>query len=166
MTELDEMENRAHEAWDANDLPRAFQLFLACAHQGARGAMLDVGYFYDEGLGTRSSKYLARIWYRKARHAGDFVGANNLAILFQERHFHRGAFHWFRKAALDGDGDAWVKLAKCHLQGQGTPISRARARDCLRRAIRSRFITPAGREEAQSLLRAQGVVQSLSYRRP
>lgn len=160
------LEEQAHEAWDAGDLPRAFELFLSCAHQGARGAMLDVGYFYDEGLGTPASKYQARIWYRKARHAGDFVGANNLAILFQERHVHRSAFHWFRKAALDGDGDAWVKLAKCHLQGQGTPRSATLCRDCLRRAIRSRFITPAGREEAQSLLRAQGVLLSLSYRRP
>ncbi len=166
MTELDEMENRAHEAWDANDLPRAFQLFLACAHQGARGAMLDVGYFYDEGLGTRSSKYLARIWYRKARHAGDFVAANNLAILFRERQAHRSAFHWFRKAALDADGDAWVEMAKCHVEGRGTPVSNASARECLRRALRSRFITPAGREEAQSLLRTQGVMLSLSYRRP
>lgn len=160
------LEEQAHQAWDAGDLPRAFQLFRSCVDQGDKGAMLSLGYFCDEGLGAPSSKYQARIWYRKARQAGDLVAANNLAILFQERHFHRSAFHWFRKAALDGDGDAWVKLAKCHLQGQGTPISRARARDCLRRAIRSRFITPAGREEAQSLLRAQGVLQSLSYRRP
>ncbi len=70
--------------------------------------MLDVGYFYDEGMGTPASKYQAGIWYCKARHAGDFVAANNLAILFQERHVYRSAFHWFRKAALDGDGDAWV----------------------------------------------------------
>ncbi len=160
------LEEQAHQAWDTGDLPRAFQLFLSCVRQGDSGAMFGLGYFYDEGLGTPRSKYQARFWYRKARHAGDFVAANNLAILFRERHAHRSAFHWFHKAALDGDGDAWVEMAKYHLEGRGTPVSKASARECLRRAIRSRFITPAGREEAQSLLRTQGVMLSLSYRRP
>ncbi|KQO26563.1 hypothetical protein ASF11_02410 [Acidovorax sp. Leaf76] len=165
MTPVDAREEQAHEAWDAGDLPRAFQLFRSCAYEGLRSAMMNLGFFYDEGLGTPASKHLAKIWYRKARHAGDFVAANNLAILFRERHAHRSTFHWFRKAALDGDGDAWIELAKCHLKGTGTSLSAARARECLRRAMRSRFITPAGREEAQTLLRVQGVLQSLSYRR-
>lgn len=161
------LEEQAHQAWDAGDLPRAFQLFLSCVGQGDGGALLNLGYFYDEGLGTPASKYQARILYRKARHAGDSAAANNnLAILFRERHAYRSAFYWFRKASLANDGDAWVEIAKCHLKGQGTPVSNASARDCLRRALRSRFITPAGREEAQSLLRAQGVLLGLSYRRP
>lgn len=100
------LEEQAHQAWDAGDLPRAFQLFQSCVDQGDTGALMNLGYFYDEGLGTPASKYQARIWYRKARHAGDFVAANNLAILFREREAHHSAFHWFRKAALGGDGDA------------------------------------------------------------
>jgi uncharacterized protein len=147
-------QDAAHDAWDAGDLCKAFQLFSKCAQENESGCMLNLGYFYDEGVGIRKSKSQAMHWYRLAVRAGDMAAASNVAILYREKGRYRLSFQWFRRSARMGDGDAEVALAKALAAGAGVRRSIAAARGALRRAVTSKCITPTGREEAVSLLAA------------
>ena len=114
--------------------------------------MLNLGYFYDEGLGTKQDKDKAMYWYKHAYRKGSAAAASNIAILYRERSNYRLVFRWFEKAALLGDGDAAVELAKLYLEGTGVRRSNFLAERWLLEAVSSQFITEAGREEALSLL--------------
>jgi TPR repeat protein len=47
--------------------------------------MLNLGYFYDRGLGVRRSEAKALYWYRRAYRRGDASGANNIGTIYRER---------------------------------------------------------------------------------
>lgn len=145
-------EDAAHRAWHAGDLRTAFDQFRVGARLGWHGCMLDLGYFHDEGLGTLRSKHQAMHWYCRSFASGDVAAATHIAILFQERGYPRGKFHWLRRGALRGDGDALVDLARCHLAGVGVSRSTSRAVALARKALRSDRITPAGIENTRRVL--------------
>ncbi|MFG6428814.1 tetratricopeptide repeat protein [Roseateles sp. LYH14W] len=149
-------ELQAHDAWDRGDLRTALALFVTSAASGSRGCALNLGYFYDEGLGIPQSKSSALYWYRQACRLGDLSGATNIAILCRERGQHHAMFRWFRKACRANggdDGDAELAVARCLLSGLGAGKSRDRALRHLRRALRSRHVTPASVEQAHALHR-------------
>lgn len=147
-------EEDAHDAWESGDLRGALMRFRMGAAEGRRGCMMDLGYFYDKGLGTARSKHEAMHWYKQAFLNGDACAASNVAILFRERGSPRHMFRWFRAAARRDDGDALVEVAKCYRSGLGVARSKWMAIVYARRALRSWQITPAGREEAMGLLSA------------
>jgi TPR repeat protein len=57
---------RANEHWDRGELKSAFRLFLRAARAGDSGARVNLGYFYDSGLGVKPNRDLALYWYRRA----------------------------------------------------------------------------------------------------
>ena len=61
----EDAEEAAHLAVDAGDLKAAFDAFRVGAALVARGCMLDLGSFHDEGLGTLRSKHQAMHGYRQ-----------------------------------------------------------------------------------------------------
>lgn len=65
-------EEEAHRAWESGDLAAAFSCFRLGANDGQLGCMLDLGYFYDEGMGTLRSKHDAMRWYKRAFLNGGF----------------------------------------------------------------------------------------------
>jgi TPR repeat protein len=148
-----DIELEAHEAWESGDLKRAYSLFRRCAELGQLGCMLDLGYFYDEGVGVKKDKEKAMAWYKRAYRLGDSAAASNIAILYRENGRHRLERQWFERAAVLGDGDAELELAKLFLEGKGARRSKEKAVASLTRAAKSNSITEAGREEAASLLR-------------
>lgn len=168
MSTLDKLEDQAYKACEAEQYSDAFRLFIAAEAHGSQVVWLNIGYCFDEGLGTPRSKYQALTWYRRAHVADRRSGsaASNIALVMQARGAHGSAFRWFQKSAVRHDGDTYVDLAKCYFRGLGATRSVPLGLTLLRRAIRSKHITPAAREEAQSLLCTQGVLLSLSYRRP
>jgi TPR repeat protein len=145
-------EESAHAAWDARALRNAFRLFTECAEAGAIGCMLNLGYFYDEGLGVKKDKTRAMHWYKRAYRQGDSAAASNIAILYREAGRPRLCYQWFCRSADLGDGDAEVEVAKLLAAGQGVRRSMALALAALERARRSKHITPSGREEAVALV--------------
>lgn len=147
-----DIELEAHEAWERGDLERAFALFCRCAELGEVGCMLDLGYFYDEGVGVQKDKEKAMSWYKRAYRRGDSAAASNIAILYREYGRPRLERQWFERAVALGDGDAEVELAKLYLQGKGARRSKEKAVALLNSAARSSSITEAGREEAAALL--------------
>jgi uncharacterized protein len=147
-------EEEAHRAWESGDLAGAFRCFRLGANGGQLGCMIDLGYFYDEGIGTLRSKHDAMRWYKRAFANGDSAAASNIAILFRERGNHRRMFRWFIAAARRDDGDALVEVAKCYQMGLGVPRSTMMTIVNARKALRSRHLSIAGREEALGLLAA------------
>ncbi|MFT3734197.1 MAG: tetratricopeptide repeat protein [Rhodocyclaceae bacterium] len=152
MATPDNLEEQAHDAWDSNQAARAFQLFSQAANAGQENSMLNLGYFYDEGLGTRQDKDKAMYWYKRAYRKGSAAAASNIAILYRERSNLRLMFQWFKKSAELGDGDSAVELAKLYLEGTGVRRSKADAVRWLAAATSALFISEAGREEALMLL--------------
>jgi uncharacterized protein len=144
--------NDPYAAWERGAVRTAFRLFRAQAEGGNKGAYLNLGYFYDVGLGTRKSRSEALRWYRRAYRAGDSAAASNIATVYRDEGRHRQAFEWLKRAASMRDGDAELELAKCYLAGRGVAAHRGRAISALNRALASRSITEASREDARELL--------------
>jgi uncharacterized protein len=162
---IDRLFNAADEAWEEGDEAKAFDLFIQCAELGDVAAMLNAGYFLDEGLGVKADKTAAMNWYLKAHELGDSSAANNIAILHREQNNMTGAFEWFGKAVALGDADANVELAKIYLHGLGIPKDEAKAREHLEAALTFEvdhedadddivYISEAGHDEAAELLAA------------
>ena len=164
---IDRLFNAGDDAWEEGDEAKAFGFFKQAADLGDIAAMLNVGYFLDEGLGVKADKTAAMDWYRKAYDLGDASAANNIAILCREKNDQAGAAEWFAKAAELGDGDALVELAKINIAGQGVPKDEAKARQYLEKALAlpvdngeddaeidvdQPFISLAGHEEAVEIL--------------
>jgi TPR repeat protein len=147
------IQNDPYSAWDSGDVKAAFRLFRSMAESGDKGAWLNLGYFYDVGLGIRKNRTEALRWYRRAYRAGDSSAASNIATVYRDEGKHRLAFQWFFRAASMNDGDAEVEVAKRLLSGVGVMKDRSRAVTVLKRAVASNRITPAGRDEAVELLK-------------
>ncbi|MCH7331885.1 tetratricopeptide repeat protein [Acinetobacter modestus] len=149
---MEETEIKAHEAWDVGDLDLAFELFSICAAQNSDGCMLDLGYFYDEGIGRIANKKQAMYWYKKAYRLGSSAAASNIAILYREQGRFNLTAQWFRRATQLNDGDAEIELAKLLIAGKGIRKSLPAAKEHLLRALASTCITPDGLKEAEELL--------------
>jgi TPR repeat protein len=146
------IEIEAHEAWDSSDLKKAYELFSKCAENGLVSCMLDLGYFYDEGVGVEQNKSKAMFWYKRAYRKGDSAAASNIAILYREQGKAKLTFQWFQRSVALGDGDSEVELAKLYINGIGVRKSLSKAKELLRKAQASTHITEAGREEATDIL--------------
>jgi tetratricopeptide (TPR) repeat protein len=101
---------RACALWDRGDIRGAFRLFLSLAERGASVAYLNLGYFFDRGLGIQKSEAKALFWYRRAYRNGDASGANNIGTIFRDRGQARRAIAWFSRALRGGDTGAALEL--------------------------------------------------------
>jgi len=102
MQSLADIELEAHSAWDNGRRARALQLFQRGADAGLVGCMLDLGFFYDVGIGTRTDKAMAMRWYKRAYRRGDAAAASNIAVLYKEQGKSRLAFGWYAVLLLLG----------------------------------------------------------------
>lgn len=140
---------RADSYWDCGDLKRAFRLFKSLADEGDSGAQLNVGYFYDLGLGVRRDQDKALYWYRRSSARGNASGANNIGTVYRDRGNLERAIRWFRKSVDMGNDGAALQLGKIYLsQGKS-----ADAKRFLKRAAKSDRACMADNKEAARLLR-------------
>ncbi len=139
---------RACTKWDDGALGSAFRLFLNSAKAGDVSAQLNLGYFYDEGIGVRVDKDKALRWYRRALAGGSVSAAGNIGLVFRDRGILPKAIKWLQRAIESGDDDSALELGKLYLK-------HGRERDAvkaLRIASRSQNVTPYTREQAQTFL--------------
>ncbi len=143
----------AEQFEEKGDLKSAFKCLLAGARLGDTGSQLNLGNFYASGMGTRKSLKSAAHWYKKAYKGGYSTAALNLAIDRRNAGNLRSAIIWFKKAIATGDGEACIALAKIYEVRKG---GQKTATGLLKRALQLNrdCISEAGREEAESLLRA------------
>ncbi|TJZ63866.1 tetratricopeptide repeat protein [Chitiniphilus eburneus] len=76
--------------FDSGLLRKAFLTVKAGAYKGDTSCQQNLGYFYDEGVGTFVNKEKAIYWYRKSARLGECSSALNLGILYRDR----GLFFW------------------------------------------------------------------------
>jgi TPR repeat protein len=143
--------HRADKEWDQGNLQSAFRLFLAAAKAGDRAAQTNIGYFYDNGIGTRRNKATALYWYRRAYRRGDASAANNIATIWRDENKAQRALAWFRRAVRLGNVSSNLHVAKHYLQNES---DLRRAIGYLAKISRSDRVTEAEREEAIRLLKA------------
>src|SRR5258708_21357640 len=79
-----ELFERAYKEWKRKNLRLALRLFLAAAKAGDKGAQVNVGYFYDKGIGVRPDRSKALYWYKRAYRRGDSGAANNIATIWRD----------------------------------------------------------------------------------
>lgn len=153
LSPLNSIEDQAHDAWERDDIKSARKLFAKGASLGFVSCMLNLGYFFDEGIGARRNKSTAMIWYKRAYRKGSAAAASNIAILYKEQNRHRLSFQWYRKATELGDGDADLEVARLYFLGCGVRRSLPLAKAHLTKALLpDADITESGQEDAIALL--------------
>jgi hypothetical protein len=139
----------ASASWEEGRIKEAFRLFLAAAKAGDPSSQLNVGFFYDTGLGVKKSRPQAMYWYRRAWRRGETIAATNIAIVYRDEGRLRLALRWFEKAVALGDDDAMLDMARLYAGSLANPT---KARRLLRKVLASKNVTEESQEQAARLL--------------
>ncbi len=131
----------------------AFEWFHRGAQAGNPHCMLNVGYLFDEGIGTATDKHSALFWYKKAWQRHEVAAATNIAILYKERKNYTTAVRWLEQAIAKSDEDAKLVLARFYLQGLGVNKDGAKVKALLTAVKNSSNACEASVQEASYLLR-------------
>lgn len=95
------------EHWEKREFDECFKGHLPYAQGGYALAECQIGYFFEEGLGTECSKQDALYWTQRAAFHGDRDGQCNLAEFYEDGVFgleknEEMAKFWYAKAAEQG----------------------------------------------------------------
>jgi TPR repeat protein len=93
-----DLERKAHDAWESGRRTAAFRLYSQLATRGSGAGELNLGYFYDCGIGVRKNRALALKWYRRAYRRGSGAGASNIATIYRDEGKHRLEAQWYARA--------------------------------------------------------------------
>jgi uncharacterized protein len=87
--------------------------------------LMNLGYFYDRGLGTAQDHAAAAHWYRQAAETGEVQAQFNLADLYLRGEGvpedEAAAFAWFQKAAFQRHTGAQIMAGSMLFAGRGAP---------------------------------------------
>ena len=105
------------------------------ADNGSSTAQYNLGYSYMFGYGVEEDSHEACTWLLKAAGQGHTAAQIMMAIIYRMESGpvpadYNKSFEWMRKAAEQGDGKAWYRLAEYYLKGIGTPKDEAKGKDC------------------------------------
>jgi len=154
MTEKD-LFTLADDEWNMGNVKEAFKLFCKAAMQNDDSAQNNLGYFYDNGIGTKKDEDKALYWYKKAFRNGNIAAINNIATIYRDRGNNRRAFFWYKKAVDAGDKDALVEIGERYYKGEGIKRDYKLAVECFRKAIKATAyhdICEDSQQKAMSLL--------------
>lgn len=140
---------RACALWDHGEHSKALQLFRSGARAGDVSSQLNLGLFYDEGIGVRRSPATALRWYRRAHRGGSSSAAVNIGILLRNKGRVAEALEWFHRAIARGNDDTALQIGETYLDmGDVT-----RGKRYLMKAAASSNVTDETRRQAQARLR-------------
>ncbi len=152
----DALFERANELWDQGELRSAFRLFLSAAKAGDTSAQVDLGYFYNNGIGVKPNVAAALYWYKRAYRRKSRSAASNIGTIFRDQGDFKRALWWYERSVALGNADANLEIAKIYLKGGAGEA--ARAIPYLQRTCSAdpSDVTEASREEAQQTLKKLG----------
>jgi uncharacterized protein len=120
--------NAGLAAYEANNLPLAYQKFLLGAKEGHLPSQYNIALMYENGIGIKKNEKEALVWYTKAANAGSSAAQFNLGVLYENG---RGtpvnfanANKWYRKAAVQNDGLAIGNLGMLYIRGDGVKVNK------------------------------------------
>jgi TPR repeat protein len=119
--------NAGIAALNANNMPLAFQEFLAAANEGDPDSQYNVALMYEQGIGVVKDEKKAFYWYDKSAKDGNWAAQFNLAVLYENGRGtpkdYAKANMWYRKAAAQGDGLAIGNLGMLYIRGEGVDVN-------------------------------------------
>lgn len=117
-------------------LKKAVGWFERAAEQSHAGALHQLAYCNDVGLGVKQDRLQAIALYRRAVSAGQEMSALNVAICYRELGNLRGYRRWIERAARSGSVEAQLQLAEWRLTRRTTKAQKKKAIRSLRRLVR------------------------------
>jgi len=112
----DDRFNRACVLWDEGRTREAFRLFMEAAGDGDVSCYVNVGYFYDAGVGVRKNTAKALYWYRRAHRRGDSSGTHNIGTIYRDLGMKRRALQWFDRALKMGNDSSALEIGRIYLK--------------------------------------------------
>lgn len=110
-------------AYQANNLPLAYEEFLTAANDGHADSQFNVGLMYEQGIGVSKDEMEAIEWYTKSALQDNSAAQFNLGVLYENgrgtRIDYSKANKWYRKASVQGDPLAIGNLGMLYVRGQG-----------------------------------------------
>ena len=134
------------------DARAAVRWFRESADAGYDSGQIALGVCLSAGRGVRRDEAEALCWFKRALRQNNPCARNNIACVYRDQGNNRRAMFWYERAAACGDGDAWVEVGRGYYKGVGVRSDPSYAVRCFRKAIASRNITIAGREDAMYYL--------------
>jgi uncharacterized protein len=126
----------------------AARWFLRSAKAGNPSGQIHFGICLSDGRGVRRDDVEALRWFRRALLQRYSIAPTNIASVYQHRGNNRRAMFWYQRAAAWGDGDALVEVGCRYYAGVGVRRDPVQAVRCFLKAITSKNISQAGREDA------------------
>lgn len=115
-------------AYQANDLPLAFEGFLEAAKEGHSDSQYNLALMYEQGIGVRKDETEAVVWYGKSALQGNASAQFNLGVLYENGRGTKVDFakanEWYRKASVQGDALAIGNLGMLYVRGQGVKANK------------------------------------------
>lgn len=126
-TQAQDQENKNFQAgiaaYQANNLPLAYQEFLTAAKDGHADSQFNVGLMYEQGIGVGKDEKEAIEWYTKSAIQENSAAQFNLGVLYENGRGtqidYAKANKWYRKASVQGDPLAIGNLGMLYVRGQG-----------------------------------------------
>ena len=110
-------------AYQANDLPLAYEEFLAASRKGHADSQFNLGLMYEQGIGVGKDEKEAVVWYGKSAAQGNAAAQFNLGVLYENGRGAKVDFakanEWYRKASVQGDALAIGNLGMLYVRGDG-----------------------------------------------
>lgn len=120
---LDCLGENGHPVDDA----RAFVVNAQAAAMGLPDAILAMGWFYFNGLGTPQDLRQAERWYRRSARLGEPKAMFSLGQIAYAEEMFEVAQRWFELAHKNGHVRSLYWLGKLHWRGQGVPCDHVKA---------------------------------------
>ena len=110
-------------AYQANDLPLAYEEFLAASRKGHADSQFNLGLMYEQGIGVGKDEKEAVVWYGKSAALGNAAAQFNLGVLYENGRGTNVDFakanEWYRKASVQADTLAIGNLGMLYVRGDG-----------------------------------------------
>ena len=139
---------RAEEQWERGELRSAFRRYLKAAKGPDRDSQVNVGYFYDKGIGVAPNRDAAMYWYKRAYRRGISYAASNIGTIWRDEGQSKRAIYWFQKAVELGEDGANLEIAKYYLKDDPTNAIKLLTKVC-----ESNRVCGDEREEAKRMLK-------------
>jgi len=120
------------------NLEKAIQWLNFGAKHNYPGALADLGYFHEHGIGMKKDLVQAQAYYNKAILAGSDTALSNLGYMYMvgsgvEQDYNK-ASELFNKAVKQGNAGAMINLAIMKFQGLGCDANPKEAYKLLKNA--------------------------------